>query len=79
MAQAKVRYEKWSRKPLFGRRQYYWRTVSLANGKIVATGGEGYNNATERDDGLWLNMRAGVETKVIDLDAPVEAVRKGAK
>ena len=24
MAQAKVRYEKWSRKPLFGRRQYYW-------------------------------------------------------
>jgi uncharacterized protein YegP (UPF0339 family) len=48
--------EFYSRKPLFGRRQYYWR-ARAANGKIVASG-EGYNNRLERDKGMYAARNA---------------------
>lgn len=48
MAYRTHRIETFSRKPLFGRRQYYFRIVSNDNGETVAQS-EGVNNRVDRD------------------------------
>lgn len=45
--------EIYSKKPLFGRRQYRWR-IKARNGKIIASSSEGYNNRSECIDNIFL-------------------------
>lgn len=65
MANDRLKYETFSRKPLFGRRQYWWRLVHQ-NGSVISRSSEGYNNAVERDNSLWLAMSTDETTPVVE-------------
>lgn len=41
-----IRVKIYSKKPIFGRRQWHWNATHR-NGNKMANGGEGYNNASD--------------------------------
>ena len=63
--------EIYSRKPMFRRRQYYWRCRFVRGGinHIVAVGGEGYNNLADLEKALqhFLKMGSAMKWKYIDI------------
>ena len=66
---SRLRIEKYSRKPLVGRRQYAARIVASRNGEIIWRTSESYNNRGDRDWAVsMLDTPALQHAIVLDLD-----------
>ncbi len=63
------RFEKYSTKSLFRRRQWYWR-FRHENSNLMADGSEGYTTSSERDQSLssFINIVREGDFGIVDMD-----------
>lgn len=64
-----IRIEKYSRKPLVGRRQYSARIVEAHNGNPIWRTTESYNNRSDRDYAIDLLGQYMAFAEIVDLDS----------
>ena len=70
MAKPSHEIQIFSRKPLFGRKQWYWRAIRYRGGKKVCGSLEGYNNLDDLGNTLQELMAGMQSANIVYVDDP---------